>query len=120
MGALRLLQVVAAIITWFLVYSACVVCVKWAALGAVTPGRIPLSTSAYLSWWYVNATLSLWEGLGGWWLVDTKLLILFYRLMGSRVRTTGPFRWHSRSCLAPLGGGRVQLVAGGSLGGRAR
>lgn len=43
---------------------------------------------AYLCWWYVNAMLNVWEAIGGRWLLDTRLLILFYRLLGARVRPT--------------------------------
>ncbi len=30
--------------------------------------------------------LNVWEAIGGRWLLDTRLLILFYRLLGARVR----------------------------------
>lgn len=73
-------------VVWFAAFTTLVVFVKWMVLGRVYQGRVLLSTPAYLAWWYVNASLKVWEATGGWWLLDTKLLILVYRLMGARVR----------------------------------
>lgn len=82
MGLLRAL----APVIWFSTFSALTIVVKWLALGRGVRGQIPLNSVTYLTWWYVSTTLNVWEAVGGWWLLDTKLLILFYRLMGARVR----------------------------------
>jgi len=58
---------------------------KWVVLGVQAQGRIPLGNYAYLTWWYNNAMLNTWETIGGRWLMDTKLIILFYRLLGAKV-----------------------------------
>lgn len=78
---------------WFACYSAIVVVTKWllVVLGANSPreGIVPLSSLSYLSWWYLNVLLNVWEATGGRWLLDTRLLILFYRILGAKVRIQG-------------------------------
>ena len=79
------LLVALAPIIWFSSFTVLVVAAKWLALGAQAQTRVPLCTHAYLSWWYANAMLNVWETIGGRWLVGTKLIILFYRVMGAKV-----------------------------------
>lgn len=78
---------------WFACYTAIVVLTKWllVALRASSPRErfVPLSSRSYLAWWYLNVLLNVWEATGGRWLLDTRLLILFYRLLGARVSRTG-------------------------------
>lgn len=74
-------------VTWFATYTALLVTVKWVVLGRCFQGRIPLSSPTYLAWWYTNATLKVWERTGGWWLLDTRVIILVYRLLGAQVRS---------------------------------
>lgn len=76
-------------VTWFSVYTALLVTIKWVVLGRCFQGRIPLSSPTYLAWWYMNATLKVWERTGGWWLLDTRVLVLVYRLLGAHVRPDG-------------------------------
>ena len=72
-------------IIWFFSFTVLVIAAKWLALGVQAQWRVPLGTRAYLSWWYTNAMLNVWETVGGKWLLDTKLIILFYRVMGAKV-----------------------------------
>lgn len=78
-------------VVWFISCTTLAVAVKWIVLGRCFQGRIPLSSPTYLGWWYVNATLKVWEKAGGWWLLDTRLLILVYRLLGAQVSATAYF-----------------------------
>ena len=86
-GSVRTLGLFVALapIIWFFSFTVLVIAAKWLAVGTQAQCRIPLGTHAYLSWWYVNAMLNVWETVGGRWLVGTKLLILFYRAMGVKV-----------------------------------
>lgn len=52
----------------------------------LTPkSAFPLGSRASLSWWYANAMMNVWDVVGGTFLLDTELLVLFYRLMGAKV-----------------------------------
>ncbi|CAM9909897.1 unnamed protein product, partial [Scytosiphon promiscuus] len=73
---------------WFASFTAMVVLAKWGVLGVQPHGRVPLSNYTYLTWWYVNAMLNVWETIGGRWLIGTKLLILFYRMMGAQASSS--------------------------------
>ncbi|CAB1113754.1 unnamed protein product [Ectocarpus sp. CCAP 1310/34] len=79
------LLVALAPIIWFASFTVMVIVAKWLVLGRQAQGCIPLGTHVYLSWWYTNTMLSVWETTGGRWLLDTKLAILFYRMMGAKV-----------------------------------
>lgn len=79
-----LLQGLAPII-WFSSFTIMVVVAKWIVIGVQAQGRVPLSTHAYLAWWYNNAMLNVWETIGGRWLLGTKMMTLFYRTMGAKV-----------------------------------
>lgn len=74
---------------WFASFTTMVLLAKWVVLGVQAQWCIPLGTHAYLAWWYTNGMLSVWETIGGRWLLDTKLIILFYRLMGAKVGVCG-------------------------------
>lgn len=63
-----------------------VILAKWVVATPHRQGRIEFSNNAYLAWWYTNCMLNVWETVGGTWLFNTKLLILFYRAMGAKVR----------------------------------
>lgn len=58
------------------------VCVKWALLGRVRPGRYPLWGWYYLRWWFVQTLIRSvpLKRLGG-----TPLLPFVYRLLGAKV-----------------------------------
>lgn len=84
MQALGLLGALSPII-WFTCFTAIVIVTK-TMLGAHPQERVPLGTRAYLSWWYLNAMLNVWECVGGTWLLDTKMIIFIYRCMGAKVR----------------------------------
>lgn len=91
--ALGLLKALAPVV-WFSSFTAMVIVNKWLVLGAQAQWRVPLGTHAYLAWWYTNAMLNVWETIGGRWLLDTKLIILFYRVMGAKVSRL----WESVRC----------------------
>ena len=40
---------------------------------------------AYLRWWFVDRAVSLWEFWVGWFVQDTPLISLFYKMMGAKV-----------------------------------
>ncbi|CAN0057304.1 unnamed protein product [Ectocarpus sp. 6 AP-2014] len=84
--ALGLLGALSPII-WFACFTAIVIVTK-ILLGAHPQERVPLGTRAYLSWWYMNAMLNVWECVGGTWLLDTKMIIFIYRCMGAKIAWT--------------------------------
>ncbi|CAM9741072.1 unnamed protein product, partial [Ectocarpus fasciculatus] len=86
--ALGLLGALSPII-WFACFTAIVIVTKLLLFGGYPPQvRVPLSTHAYLSWWYMNTMLNVWESVGGTWLLGTKLLIFVYRCMGAKIAWT--------------------------------
>ncbi|CAB1103955.1 unnamed protein product [Ectocarpus sp. CCAP 1310/34] len=84
--ALGLLGALSPII-WFTCFTAIVIVTK-IVLGAHPQERVPLGTRAYLSWWYMNAMLNVWECVGGTCLLDTKMIIFIYRCMGAKIAWT--------------------------------
>ncbi|CAB1096155.1 unnamed protein product [Ectocarpus sp. CCAP 1310/34] len=87
MRALGLLGALSPII-WFACFTAIVIVTKLLLFGGYPQVRVPLGTRAYLSWWYMNTMLNLWESIGGTWLLDTKLIIFIYRCMGAKIAWT--------------------------------
>lgn len=81
-----LLQGLAPVI-WFSSFTVMVAVAKWIVIGVQSQGRVPLSTHAYLAYWYTNAMLNVWETIGGRWLLGTKLITFFYRTMGAKARS---------------------------------
>ncbi|CAM9533670.1 unnamed protein product, partial [Ectocarpus sp. 12 AP-2014] len=71
-------------IIWFACFTAIVIVTKLLLFSGYPQVRVPLGTRAYLSWWYMNTMLNVWESVGGTWLLDTKLIIFIYRCMGAK------------------------------------
>ncbi|CAM9346479.1 unnamed protein product [Ectocarpus sp. 12 AP-2014] len=84
--ALGLLGALSPII-WFSCFTVIVIVTK-TLLCPLPQERVPLGTRAYLSWWYLNAMLNVWECVGGTWLLDTKMIIFIYRCMGAKIAWT--------------------------------
>eukprot|EP00903_Cladosiphon_okamuranus_P019463 g17897.t1 len=101
---------------WFACYTAIVIVTKWllVVLRVSTPRelRVPLSTVAYLSWWYLNVLLNVWEATGGRWLLDTRMLILFYRMLGAKVAWNAKIRVFLRDFDS------LEIHAGATIGGQ--
>ncbi|CAM9561152.1 unnamed protein product [Ectocarpus sp. 13 AM-2016] len=87
MRALGLLGALSPII-WFACFTAIVIVTKVLLFSEYPQVRVPLGTRAYLSWWYMNTMLNVWESVGGTWLLDTKLIIFIYRCMGAKIAWT--------------------------------
>ncbi|CAN0234873.1 unnamed protein product, partial [Ectocarpus sp. 8 AP-2014] len=107
--ALGLLGVLSPII-WFTCFTAIIVVTKL-LLGAHPEERVPLGTRAYLSWWYMNTMLNVWECVGGAWLLDTKLMIFIYRRMGAKIAWTASISVFVRDFDS------VDVQAGANVGG---
>ncbi|CAM9690750.1 unnamed protein product, partial [Ectocarpus sp. 13 AM-2016] len=107
--ALGLLGVLSPII-WFTCFTAIIVVTKL-LLGAHPEERVPLGTRAYLSWWYMNTMLNVWECVGGAWLLDTKLMIFIYRRMGAKIAWTASISVFIRDFDS------VDVQAGANVGG---
>jgi len=68
-----------------ILYSLCVLVMKWIVIGRYRPREVKVNTGSYLCWWFVDCGVYLWEVLVGTFILDTKMSWMFYTLGGAKV-----------------------------------
>lgn len=69
-------------------FSTIVLAAKWLIVGRYCEGTLKLGSAGFLKWWFVDRLLDFWELLCGAFLKDTIIIVIFYRLCGSRIALT--------------------------------
>ena len=69
---------------WMSGLSLIVIILKWIVLWKYREGILSIPSIAYLSWWFVDRAMALWEFWVGRFIQDTPLINLHYFLMGAK------------------------------------
>ncbi|CAB9504318.1 D-alanine--D-alanyl carrier protein ligase [Seminavis robusta] len=64
-------------------FSLTVVFCKYAVIGTYFHSQVDLLSWGYLQWWFVDRVLEIWESFVGPFIVETKLIWVFYWLLGA-------------------------------------
>lgn len=74
---------------WHLSFSLLVLLSKWVVIGRYSTRQVVVPSVYFLSWWFVDRLVELWEFFTGRFLLNTPLIVVFYRLMGVHMPWTG-------------------------------
>jgi len=93
---------------FFLSLSLAVVGLKWLVVGRYRNNvQVQLPSSMYyLRWWFIDRLMDAWELLVGQFILDTKFVLLFYKLLGAKINWTANINAFVREFdLVSIGGG---------------
>ncbi|CAB9518775.1 D-alanine--D-alanyl carrier protein ligase [Seminavis robusta] len=68
---------------FLLSFSLVVVLFKVCVVGKYLPMKFGLLSWDYIRWWYVDRLVEVWESIVGQFLLETKFIWIFYRLLGA-------------------------------------
>jgi len=70
---------------FFLSLSVELILVKWVLIGRYRSTIIDIPSISYFRWWFVDRFVHMWELWVGIFILDTKLAVLVYKLLGARI-----------------------------------
>ncbi|CAB9523597.1 Putative fatty-acid--CoA ligase FadD21 [Seminavis robusta] len=73
---------------WHLSFSLLVVGTKWVVIGRYSSREVVVPSVFFLRWWFLDRLVDIWEYITGQFLLNTPLIWLFYRLMGTKMPTS--------------------------------
>jgi len=82
-AGMGLLVPLVAAVGWMLMYSLCIIAVKWLVIGRYRECALAYDSPAFMRWWFTDSCIRVWETVVGGYLLGTPYLGFFYLAMGA-------------------------------------